>query len=139
MAKDATTATAAWVRGMGQASQKMTDGVNAVNQSPGQAAAAKADTWQIRVSSADAKAKFIRKTSALSLGDWKNAMLQKGISRVSSGAQAAQSKMLKHLSAFIPFVQNIAANVRNMPNATLEDRIARMTAQVRATAQFQSQ
>jgi hypothetical protein len=126
-----------WVQGMQQATAKITAGVQATTQSPTAAAAAAVNFWQQQVSSPKAANNFVKGLNKVSLQDWQQAMLNKGVNRVGSGAAAAQSKFQTFMSAFLPFIQNVAAQVRAMPKTTLEDRIARMVAQVRGAAQFQ--
>lgn len=137
MAKDVQTVVDSWASGMAQAGKKITDGVNAVTEAPGQKAAAAADLWQQRVSDPLVKAKFQRRSQAVSLQDWKTAMLTKGVNRVGAGAAASKPKFAKFMQQFLPFVQNVAAQVRQMPKGDINASIARMTAQVQGTAAFQ--
>ena len=127
---------ARWAQRLGAASQKITQGVQAVTVAPQQKAAAAVDTWLARLNDPATRTKYVASLQRSSLADWQNAMLQKGISRISAGAQQAQPKFEQFLSQFLPFVESVAARVRQMPKATLEDRINRATAQIRGTAQF---
>jgi hypothetical protein len=63
-------------------------------------------------------------------------MLQKGVPRIAPGAQAALPKFTSFLQAFLPYEMNAAQQVRQMPNATLQDRINRMTQMVTLLSQF---
>lgn len=137
MAKEVGQVVDSWAAGMNQASQKITAGVNAVTEAPGQKAAAAADLWAQRVNDPAVKAKFQRRSQAVSLGDWKQAMLSKGVNRVGAGATAAKPKFAKFMAQFLPFVQNAAAQVRTMQKGDINASIARMEAMVRATSQFQ--
>lgn len=125
-----------WAQALGGATAAIQAGVNAVTSSPTAAAAAAVSTWQQRVSSPAAAAKFSANLQKVSLDQWRQAMLNKGVNRISSGAQAAIPKFQAFMTQFLPFVQNVAAGVRQMPNVTLEDRINRMVAQIRGTAAF---
>lgn len=126
----------AWERGMQGAQQKMREGVEAVTVSPGQRAAEKVDTWQARVSSQEAREKYIRRNQSQNLSEWKQAFVSKGLGRVGAGATAAKPKFSRHMQAFYPHVLSVAEQVRAMPNITLEDRIARAAAQIRGNAAF---
>lgn len=133
---DAATVAARWASRLAGSTDKMRQGVQAVTVAPSQQAAAAASTWQARVSSPEALAKFQSSLQRVSLQDWQNAMINKGIARVATGAANATSKMQSFLTQFLPFVNNVAAQVRQMPNATLEDRINRAVTQMRNTASF---
>jgi hypothetical protein len=71
----------------------------------------------------------------VTLDDWKKAM-DKGISRVAGGAEAALPKMEEFMKDFLPYVEEGAAQVRAMPNLTLEDSIARSAAMIRHNANY---
>lgn len=125
-----------WVRNIGAATDSIRKGVQAVTEAPTAAAARSADLWQSRVTSDQAKQKFVRNLQRVTLEDWRSAMLNKGVGRVATGAQASRAKFEAFMAQFLPFVQNIAARVRSMPKATLEDRIQRAIAQIRGVAEF---
>lgn len=127
---------AKWVQNIGAATQSIRNGVAAVTESPTASAARSADLWQQRVSAPAAKDKFVANLNRVSLEDWRTAMLSKGVNRVAAGAQASQQKFAAFMQQFLPFVQGVAQRVRQMPKATLEDRINRMVEQVRQTANF---
>jgi hypothetical protein len=125
----------AWATNMAASQQKVTDGINAVTESPTAKAAQNLDKYVTGTQAAVASGKMARKLNAVSLSDWNTAALAK-VSRIGSGAQTAKPKMLRHLSAFLPFVAQVRQNVRQMPNATPSDRIARMVANAQQLAQF---
>lgn len=126
----------AWVSGMSGASEKVKRGVAAVNESPTAAAARAVDFWQSQVSSDQARQKYIRGLGRVSLEEWRTQMMNKGVSRMGAGAQAARSKFESFMSEFLPFVQSVSERVRQMPKNSLEDRIQRMVEQVRQVSQF---
>lgn len=125
-----------WVSGMQGASEKMKRGVAAVTESPMAQAAAAVDLWQQQVSSDATRQKYLRGLGRVSLEEWKNMMATKGIARAASGATAARSKVEQFMADFLPFVNGVAASVRQMPKMTLEDRIARSAEQQRRTAAY---
>lgn len=127
-------AVAKWLQDLGQATDRMTRGAQAVNRAPGLAAAAAADKWLARVTAA--KAKFASRVAAVSLQDWQNAYINVGIPRVSQGAQAKQGKMLSFFEEYLPYLQRGVAQIDQMPSVTLEDGIARATAMIRYNAKF---
>ena len=72
----------------------------------------------------------------VSLEDWKKKTVEVGVGRISAGIDAAANKVLDFATQFLPYVENVASQVRNMPDLTLSDSIARMTKQVTETAKF---
>lgn len=123
-----------WANRLGGATEDIRRGVEAVSQSPGELAVRNAQAYIQNVQASFAK--WQRNTRRVTLDEWKQAMLNKGLSRVAQGAQANQGKMESFLTEFLPFQDRVTSEVRGMPKVTLEDSIARMTAQVRKTAAF---
>jgi hypothetical protein len=115
------------------ASGDYVEGVNRVNRSPGQAAAAKFDKWRQGVQ--DSQEKWRSKVAAVSLDDWKQRTVEKGGSRYAAGVQASSDKYLAHQQRFGPVQDRITEQVRGMPDTTLEQRLNRMTEQARRTAE----
>ncbi len=134
MPKDPNTIATLWANRLQAAQAEITAGVQAVTEAPGAKAAAKADVWIARVTAS--RPKWIRNVSAVTLPQWQQAMIQKGIPRVGPGAQAAIPKMTQFFTQFLPYVEQGAATVRAMPNATLQDGIARAVAMIQHNANF---
>lgn len=136
MAKtDASQVAETWKNRLSAATTEIQNGVNRVTTAPGQQAAAKRDLWLARLQASQAK--WARNVAAVPLDEWKNKMLTVGVPRIAQGAAANQHKMQDFMTEFLPFVNNVAQKVRQMPNTTLEDSIARATTQIRETAKFQ--
>lgn len=127
---------AKWVQNLSGASESIRRGVQAVTEAPTAAAARAVDLWQQRVSSQSARDKFQRNLQRVTLEQWRNDMLTKGLNRIATGAQAARPKFEAFMSQFLPFVESVAQRVRQMPKTTLEDRIQRAVAQMRGNAEF---
>ena len=125
-----------WVTNLGGSVEKIRQGVQAVTTSPTSAAAAAGQLWQQRVQDPATLAKFQRGLQRVSLSDWQQSMIQKGLPRIATGAANAKDKFTAFLTQFLPFVANVANQVHAMPKATLEDRIARAVAQIRGNAAF---
>lgn len=123
-----------WATQLSGAQSRITAGVNAVTQAPGQRAAAQKDVWVQNV--AAARDKWAAAVGRVSLQDWQTAMVQKGVPRIASGAQAAQPKMTAFLTQFLPHVEQVAAQVRQMPKGTVDQGIARAVAQIRGNHAF---
>lgn len=111
-------------------------GVNAVTTPPTQQAAAAADLWQQRVASSDAKAKFTANLSRVSLADWKQMMLNKGLNNYTNGVREGSQKMQRFLTEFLPVAQASSEQVSSMPKGTEQASIDRMVANMRNMKAF---
>lgn len=134
MAKDANSATQAWEQGLAGARQKYIDGVNAVTQAPGAAAAAQAGVWAANTQAAQSK--FARNVAKVGLSTWQAAAANKGADRLASGAAAGAPKMGAFLAKFIPYIQQAKASLPK--RGTYEQNKARMVAMVDAAHKFQN-
>lgn len=131
---DPQTATSKWVSALQSATPQITRGVNAVTVAPGQLAAQAADKWLAKVT--QAKAKFAARVGSVSLQDWQNAMTTYGIPRIAQGATAKQGKMLAFQTEWLTFLSANQGKIDRMNKVTLEDGIAKVTAQIRLNASF---
>lgn len=131
---DPQAATQKWVSAMQNATPQITRGVAAVQVSPGSLAAAAADKWLAKVTAA--KPKFIAGVQRFTLQDWQNAMTQYGIPRIAQGATAKQSKMQAFQTEWLAFLGANQSKIDRMPTNTLEDGIAKVSAQIRLNASF---
>lgn len=137
MAKDPTVVANLWVQRLSASTEQIKAGVLATTVSPGKAAAAQVDAWINGVNAA--REKFIRNSNAVTVQQWQTAMIDKGVPRVATGAQAALNKMIAFQTQWLPFVEAKAAVVRAMPKGGLENGVARAVAQIRANAEFVKQ
>lgn len=127
-------ATAKWVQRLSGSSQQITDGVRGVQVAPGQRAAASADLWLQRVT--QSRDKWARRVGSVSLGEWQDAMINVGIPRIASGAQAKQGKVQDFMSQFLPYVDQGVAKVKAMPKGDINASIARAVAMIQHNANF---
>lgn len=133
MAKDPAAVAAAWVAGLSGAGQKITDGVNAVTVAPGQAAARQKTVWQQNTTaSAD---KWARNTSAVSITDWRQAVIEKGVPRIGAGAAASQAKFAAFMGKLLPYVAQVKSSLP--PRGTYEQNKQRALANMDAMHKFQ--
>ena len=131
---DAQAATQKWVTNLSNSTAAMTAGANRVTQSPGALAAAAADKWLARVTAA--KQKFIARSGAVTVDQWRTAYTTYGIQRVASGAQAKQGKMLSFQTDWLNYLQANMSKIDRMPTTTLQDGINKAVAQIQLNAQF---
>lgn len=123
---------AKWAQNLGGATQRVSEGVQAVTVAPGQAAARQKQVWtQNVVNAAD---KWAANTAAVPLQDWQSAMVTKGVPRIASGAQAAQGKYSAFMGQLLPHIATLRSQLP--PRGDLEANINRMTSFTRGMAKF---
>lgn len=102
------------------------DGISSVTENPMDKAAAKADTWFSRVQEAHANNRFANSLAGRNINDWKTPAMDKGATNYVTGATAGKSKYAAFATDFFPFLAQQQAAVKQMPNATKDQRKARM-------------
>lgn len=112
-----------WAKGVQGATDKVKAGVNAVNEAPGQKAAAQGDLWLQRVTSS--RDKWARNVAAVSLTDWKTATIQKGIPAYTNSVGLAKSKVANFAQELIPAI-NAALDTMPPRGATLDQNLQRV-------------
>lgn len=128
-------AAAKWATALPAAQQRYIDGVNAVNVSPGQLAARAAPLWA--ANTAAAQSKFAKNSASVTLQEWQQATATKGAQRLSSGAQAAQSKVEATFSKLFPAIQQAVNSLP--PRGDLEANINRSAAFARQMNKYKQQ
>jgi hypothetical protein len=121
---------ASWASNLGAAQSRMQAGAQAVTTPPGQAAAAQQAVWLQNVT-ASANL-WAQKVASVSTAQWQQAYIQKGLPRVSTGAQAAQQKFSATLAKIISAEKSIVPGLP--PRGNLDQNIARSGAFQRAMA-----
>lgn len=137
-AKTPSQVAAKWAQRAQGATQALQDGINNVQSAPGQAAAAKQDKMLANLTAAITSGKWAANVSAVTLADWKNAMLTKGVQRYGAGISAAQPKFQAFMGKLLPFQQNIQAQLATMPDITLQDNINRAVFMMTEMAKFKN-
>ena len=79
--------------------------------------------------------KWSRAVAGVSLEDWKNATIEKGIGRISAGVDNAMNKQVQMAEQLLAAVDSVVSSIDSMPDTTLEDRIARSAAFQRGMAE----
>jgi len=136
MAKDAKTVAEKWARRLKGAVEDIRVGVEAVSENPAEKAAAKKGKWIARMTSKEVQDKWEARLKSVRLEDWKNAMLNKGLGRISAGVDEAQSDVETFMGELLPHIESGRAKIRTMPDVTLEDNIRRMETFIRHMATF---
>lgn len=126
---------AKWANRLSGSTQQIQDGVMNVTQSPTAKAAANPQKYLQGVQ--NGVAKWQAGLQKVSLSDWQQATISKGIPRISQGAQAAQPKFTQFMSKLQPFQDNLQKSIQGMPNMTLADSGNRMLAWMNGMSKFQ--
>jgi hypothetical protein len=121
---DAASAANNWAAALGQSSAKAQAGAQRVRTSPGALAAQNAQKWINRVN--ESAGKWARKVGAVTLAEWQQAYITKGVPRIASGAQAAQPKYQAALVPLFQYMQGVWDQVNAMPSDTPQQRDQKM-------------
>lgn len=125
-----------WARRTKGATADYTRGVERVSEAPGVAAAAKADKMLAGVQESISSGKWQERVAAVSLQEWKTKAAQKGAPRIAAGVDGATADMQRFGGELLAAVDGAVAEVKGMPDSTLEDRINRATTYMRRMSQF---
>ena len=129
--------TAKWQKNTAAATQAYADGVNAVQDSPMEKAAANSDKMLAKITEAVNSGKWAKTLRAVSLADWKTKTATTGAQRLASGVQAAGAKRAKFDQALINYLGSAMPAIDSMKVITIEDGIAKSAAMIRAMNKFQ--
>ena len=125
-----------YVERISNAVPRIEAGVKAVTESPMDAAVkAKAKMKQNIIAAID-NGSWERGLKSVTLQQWKDAFISKGIERIARGASEARPKMVTFYTALFAFQNDLLAKVEGMPNVTLDQSVNRMVAWVRGMATF---
>ncbi len=116
--------------------QDIRTGVERVTESPTAKAAAKQDKMLQNITQAVQSGKWAARLKAVSLEEWKDKTINKGIGRIAAGVDGAYEKQVQFASELLPFQEQLSSKISTMPDLTLEDSVARATAWIRGMAKF---
>lgn len=125
-----------WQRNTAGAVQSYQAGINAVQASPMEAAAAQADRYVAGVTRSVNEGKYQAGLRRVSLAQWKQAASTKGAQRLADGSKLAQPKMEAFMNQFLPYVRQVADRVNQLPKGGLQNGINRAIAQITGNAEF---
>jgi len=127
---------AKWSNRLTNAVTDVKAGIDRVTESPTQKAAAKEDKWFAGIQRAKSSGKFKRGLLNVSLEEWKAKARDVGADRIPAGAAAAEKKQVEFYGKLFPFQEKLQSKVKNMPDTTLQDSIARATTWIQGMAEF---
>lgn len=131
----AKTAADRMIAGVQANTQKIKDGVNAVDRSPGAAAA---DNITAMIANWLEKAQNGELEEALrgvDLAEWRVKTLD-AVSRIGPGMQKSRAKIEAFFDQLLPYQEAYTAEIARMPKTNLEDSRARMNANFDRMAEF---
>ena len=117
-----------WQRRLAGATQDIQNGVNNVTVSPTAKAAAKQAKMLANLTASIQAGKWKDGLMKVTVDDWKNAMLNKGVGRIAAGTANASARVQAFANVLLPHIQQGQGKIASMPDMTLEDSIARMNA-----------
>jgi len=116
--------------------EDMRAGVQRVTESP-TAKAADAGTKMLEgIRQAVESGKWGNSLRAVSLEQWKTAMIEKGVPRVSQGLDAARAKIERTAAQLLAYENTVLEEIDRMPDLSIEDSVNRAAAWIRRMAQF---
>lgn len=125
-----------WASNLRNARKSIEAGVRAVTVSPTAQAAQKLDKYQEGIRKAIETGKTAQRMQAVTVQQWQDAAIQKGLARLDSGVEAGTPKMQSFLTEFLPYAEQVSQSVKQMPDVTEDDRDRRMLEAVRRLRQF---
>ncbi len=125
-----------WRDRLNNSVDRIRQGVQRLTENPLQKAAARADAWIAGLQEAYQTGRWAKNVASVSLDQWKNAMLNKGVPRIQQGTAAAEDIMKDFAAQLINHLNTILPEIERMPKVTLEDSINRVTTFIRRMAEF---
>ena len=110
-----------WSQNSQAAGEYIKQGVERVTEAPGKKAAAQvAKMRQNLVASLD-NGKWAARVGAVSVEQWKEKMINKGLARHAQGVQEAEGKMEAFGARLLPHIASGQMKIEKMPDLTLQD------------------
>lgn len=102
-------------------------GIMRVTKAPGELAVEQQDRLIANFAEAVRSGKWAKNVSAVSLQEWQDKFLGKGVDRIAAGIDAAKDKTIKSAEKLLKNVDTASEEVKRMPKGTIDDSINRMT------------
>lgn len=123
-----------WGRRLKGSTEDIRRGANRVTEAPGAAAARQQDLMLTKLTEAITSGLWAQQVQAVTLEDWKKALLEKGVGRIAAGVDAAAPAQQQMAQRLLTAVDASMADANRTPRGSLEDNINRMTTFVRSMA-----
>lgn len=125
-----------WSRRLKASLEDIRRGVERLDKSPTELAVKKKEKMKQKLIEAIDSGRWERGLQKVTLEDWKRAMLNKGLTRISAGVDEATPKMQAFGQALLSHIDAGLKQIENMPDLTLEDSINRMVTFIRHMSKF---
>lgn len=119
---DAASVAQHWADQMNAAQTRISQGIDATRVAPGQLAARQQQAYLTGVQ--QSAAKWARNVAAVPLAAWQQAMKEKGLARIGTGATAAVDKMTTFMGKLLTYVDSNKGSLP--PRGTYDQNKARM-------------
>lgn len=119
---------AKWANRLSQSTADIQRGVDAVTEAPSARAVAKQAKLVANWTAAVNSGKWASKMKAVTLEDWRSAMKNKGIGRISTGASEASAKMADFGTKLLAYQNSNLPTIYKMPDTNQGETKARMNA-----------
>lgn len=124
------------IRRAQEASQDYVAGVQGVTEAPGAKAVRKKEKLRANFNASLDNGKWEQNTAAVTKEEWINSTVEKGGQRYASGVEASRGKIEAFQADLQQYLSATKAEIDNMPDATPEQRDAKMLANVRRMRKF---
>ena len=114
-----------WSRRLKGATVDIQNGIKRVSQAPGVKAAAQAQVMLNNLQARIADGTWQKRVSGVSLTDWQNAALNKGVGRISAGVDAAAGKVQTMAGKLLSAVDGAVQVANQTPRGDLQTNIGR--------------
>lgn len=114
-----------WSRRLKAATPDIQAGIKRVTQAPGAKAAAQAQVMLNNLAARVNDGTWAKAVGSVSLADWQNAALNKGVQRISAGVDSAQGKVQAMAGKLLAAVDGAVSVVNQTPRGDLQSNIGR--------------
>jgi hypothetical protein len=128
-----------WANGMSGADAKIRAGVMATVLSPGQEALGSIAKMRANWIAAIDSGRWAIAMGAMTVQEWQQAMIQKGLPRIADGVAAGKPKVQAYANIAIPVMQALQAQIHAMPKTTPAESEARVLAWMRGMRNAKAQ
>lgn len=125
-----------WAANLGGSTQTIRQGVEAVQVNPAEKAIARKEAYRQGVIRAVDDGSYESGLRRVTLSGWKTAMINKGLSRIATGASEAKPKFQSFMQEFIPHLQAGLTQLESMPRGDINQNIARAVYMIQHNAEF---
>jgi len=125
-----------WASQLSASTERIRRGVERTDKDPPRLAIAKKEKLRQRFLQALEDGTWDGELNKVTKADWQRSMVEKGVPRIPSGAEASKEKMRDFASKLLPYVSNLQKEIEKMPDLTLQDSINRATKWISEMAKF---